>query len=160
LIDWDDGTNGSWLGPYDSGLSVAASYVWDEQEDYTIRVKAVDVRGFESNWSTLEVSMPKNKQPAPKCNTKWIFFCNINTSGFVDTAYNFLQGKYIGVMYYGYSQGDFGKVVVNKVINRFDSNHVYSVFVYGFKGKTSWNGSIRESNIWIDGFAFAVCIKY
>ena len=32
------------------------------------------------------------KIPTPKCNTKWFFFCNINTSGFVNNAYEFLQG--------------------------------------------------------------------
>jgi parallel beta-helix repeat protein len=101
-----------------------------------------------------------DKNPIPKCNTKWFFFCNINTSGFVKTAYDFLQGKMVRVMYYDSSQGDFGNAVVNKVIKRFDSNHVYSVFIYGFKGNASWNRIINEDNIQMDGFAFAVCIKY
>ncbi len=100
------------------------------------------------------------KHPSPKCNTKWFFLCKINSSGFVDQAYEFLQGKIVRVMYFGSSQGDFGNAVVNKVIKRFDSNHVYSVIVYGFIGEASWTRSIRESNIWIEGFAFAVCIKY
>jgi hypothetical protein len=43
----------------------------------------------------------------------------------------------VRVIYYGSSQGDFGKVVINKIIKRFDSNHVYSVFIYGFKGDKS-----------------------
>jgi hypothetical protein len=66
----------------------------------------------------------------------------------------------VRVIYYWPSQGDFGKVVINKIIKRFDSNRVYSVFVYGFNGDKSCNGSINENNILVDGFAFSVCIKY
>jgi len=111
--------------------------------------------------STIRESSEYNENnPTPQCNTKWFFLCNINTSGFVDNAYEFLQGKLVRIMYFGSSQGDFGKAVVNKIIKRFDSNHVYSVFAYGFKGNTSWNRSIKENNIRIDGFAISVCIKY
>jgi len=62
LFDWDDGTDSGWLGPYDSGETCEASHAWEEQGDYSIKVKAKDIYDHESVWSDpLSVSMPKNK---------------------------------------------------------------------------------------------------
>ena len=61
-IEWYDGySDGSWQGPYYSGEEVPFSYTWDEQGEYTIRVKAKDIYGTESDWATLEVSMSKTR---------------------------------------------------------------------------------------------------
>lgn len=58
--DWGDGTMSEWLGPYDSGETVSASYAWAEKGVYNIRVRAKDTRGAESEWSDpLRVSVPK-----------------------------------------------------------------------------------------------------
>jgi hypothetical protein len=58
--DWDDGTDTGWLGPYNSGETCEASHIWEEKDDYSIRVKAKDEHGKESAWSdSLVVSMPK-----------------------------------------------------------------------------------------------------
>jgi hypothetical protein len=54
-FDWGDGNNTGWQ----SGSS--ASHTWDLEGDYTIKVKARDEHGYESDWGTLEVTMPKNK---------------------------------------------------------------------------------------------------
>jgi len=48
----------------------------------------------------------------------------------------------------------------NRIFTKFESDRIYSIFVYGFHGKTSLDGSIKDSDIWLDGFAFAVCVKY
>jgi len=61
LIDWGDNTSTEWLGLYDSGEEIILSHIWAEQGNYTIKSKAKDIYGLESNWATLEVSMPKNK---------------------------------------------------------------------------------------------------
>jgi len=58
-INWGDGTEEVMIGPYPSGLQVLVKHTWSEQGDYTINSKARDVYGGESEWSTLEVSMPK-----------------------------------------------------------------------------------------------------
>jgi hypothetical protein len=59
-IEWYDGDpDGSWQGPYDSGEEVPFSHTWTEKGTYTVRVKAKDIYGTESDWSTLEVNMPK-----------------------------------------------------------------------------------------------------
>jgi hypothetical protein len=51
LFDWGDGDTSGWLGPYDSGVTVNASYAWREPGNYTVRVKLKDSYGAESDWS-------------------------------------------------------------------------------------------------------------
>jgi len=61
-FDWDDGTNSGWIGPYESGEVVSASYIWNTKGTYSIKVKAKDINGAESDWSDpLPIRMPKNK---------------------------------------------------------------------------------------------------
>ena len=61
-MEWYDGyPDGFWQGPYASGEEVPFSYTWTEEGTYTVRVKAKDIYGTESDWATLEVSMPKLK---------------------------------------------------------------------------------------------------
>jgi len=62
LFDWGDGSDSGWEGPINSGQSVTVSHQWSEEDDYTIKVKAMDTNFAESEWSDpLIVSMPKNK---------------------------------------------------------------------------------------------------
>jgi len=59
LFDWGDGSTSGWLGPYKSGSMCNASHTWKSMGNYTIKVKAKDVNGGESEWSEgLVVSMP------------------------------------------------------------------------------------------------------
>jgi len=60
LFDWGDDTNSDWIGPFNSGETGSASNIWG-RGTYTIRVKTKDTYNFESNWTTMEVTMPKNK---------------------------------------------------------------------------------------------------
>ena len=50
-VDWGDGTNSDWLGPYQSGITVNASHTWTLAGDYEIKVKAKDIYLNESGWS-------------------------------------------------------------------------------------------------------------
>ncbi len=50
-FSWGDGTYSSWLGPYDSGDSVQASHIWGNDGAYAVKIKAMDVRGVENDWS-------------------------------------------------------------------------------------------------------------
>jgi len=62
LFDWGDGNSSGWIGPYDSGDLVEANHSWVEKGKYSIRVKAQDVHGIQSDWSdSLIVSMQKIK---------------------------------------------------------------------------------------------------
>jgi hypothetical protein len=62
MWDWGDGNYSSWLGTYDSGEICTESYSWNENGTYSVRVKAKDIYGMESEWSDpLEVIMPRVK---------------------------------------------------------------------------------------------------
>lgn len=58
-IDWDDGSNSGWYGPYKSGDEKSLSHAWDSDGTYNIKIKAKDTSGEESDWNTLEVTMPR-----------------------------------------------------------------------------------------------------
>jgi hypothetical protein len=60
-IDWGDHTEKIRLGPFPPGKEQSLSHSWSEDGTYKIRVKAQDIHGAESDWSTLPVSMPKYK---------------------------------------------------------------------------------------------------
>jgi hypothetical protein len=64
VIDWGDDTDEEILGPYPSGEQATAKHLWEEG-NYTLKSKAVDIYGKESDWLTLEISMPKNKENNP-----------------------------------------------------------------------------------------------
>jgi hypothetical protein len=60
-IDWGDEQVEEWIGPYSSGEEVIVEHRWNKQGNYIVKVKAKDVCGAESDWATLEISMPKIK---------------------------------------------------------------------------------------------------
>ena len=60
VIEWDE-TNSGIVGPCSSGETIQVSHKWTKKGNYVIRAKAMDIHGAESDWATLEVSMPKNK---------------------------------------------------------------------------------------------------
>jgi agmatine deiminase len=62
LWDWGDGNFSEWLGPFASGTTATAQNSWATKGSYSIRVKAKDIQGDESNWSDpLAVVMPQNQ---------------------------------------------------------------------------------------------------
>lgn len=60
-VDWGDGYAPGWWGPYESGHPVKPDYSYPDRGTYVIRAKAKDEYGLESEWSTFELSVPKNK---------------------------------------------------------------------------------------------------
>lgn len=60
-VDWGDTTNSGWIGPYASGANVNINHAWSVKGSYTIQAKAKDTHGGESDWGTLDVSMPRFK---------------------------------------------------------------------------------------------------
>ena len=59
FIDWGDGTNSSWIGPYQSNEEIQVTHKWNKKGTYEIQAKAKDEHGMESDWGTLQVSMPR-----------------------------------------------------------------------------------------------------
>ena len=62
-IDWGDGNIDEWIGPYDSSENVVLSHVFAEENIFTIKAKAKDQAGAESQWGELTVTMPRQKTP-------------------------------------------------------------------------------------------------
>jgi len=60
-VDWYDGFNSGWIGPYSSDEWCAASHIFNEEGSYLIKAKVKDVHGAESDWSDMTIQMPKNK---------------------------------------------------------------------------------------------------
>jgi hypothetical protein len=61
-IDWGDGKIEEWIGPYPSGENVIVSHYWEHSGIYTVRAKARDTNGLESEWSNpFPIIMPKEK---------------------------------------------------------------------------------------------------
>jgi rhodanese-related sulfurtransferase len=58
-VDWNDTTGELCYGPFSSDQDVILNHTWAEEGTYIIKAKARDIYGDESNWSTLEVQMPK-----------------------------------------------------------------------------------------------------
>lgn len=61
FIDWGDGTNTGWIGPYTQGEEVIVNHTFANKGTYTIKAKAKDVLNAESDWATLEVKIPRIK---------------------------------------------------------------------------------------------------
>jgi hypothetical protein len=83
IVDWDDGTDSGWVGPYTSGEEVSLKHSWNKKGTYAIQVKAKDVFDEESEIAELPVTMPLNK-----LSLRVLFF------GFLEkliNAFSFLQ---------------------------------------------------------------------
>ncbi|MGC9308717.1 MAG: PKD domain-containing protein [Thermoplasmatota archaeon] len=58
-VEWGGGCPAvQWCGPYDSGEAVTLTNIWNDTGTYTVKAMARDIYGNESNWGTLEVTMP------------------------------------------------------------------------------------------------------
>jgi parallel beta-helix repeat protein len=62
FVNWSDGDETGWLGPYASGSWATINHNWSEKGTYTIRARVKNSCG-ESPWSSLDVTMPRNKMP-------------------------------------------------------------------------------------------------
>jgi outer membrane protein assembly factor BamB len=60
-IDWGDGSNPVWKGPYNSGITIKFNHTWADEGTYTIRCKAKDLYDDESSYGELTVKMPRDK---------------------------------------------------------------------------------------------------
>ncbi len=60
-VTWGDETEEVCMGPYGSDEIATISHIWAEEGSYSMQVKARDLFDQESDWATLEVTMPKQK---------------------------------------------------------------------------------------------------
>ena len=60
-IDWGDGTIDEWVGPYSSEEEPLILHIWKQKGYFTIKAKAKDVNGYESDWVSLDIYSYKAK---------------------------------------------------------------------------------------------------
>ena len=60
-IEWGDGSNTGWIGPYDSDEAITESHSWSIQGNYIIKAKAKDIFDAESDWAEFPITMPRDK---------------------------------------------------------------------------------------------------
>ena len=60
IIEWED-NNTEWTEYGNSGVEIKLKHIWNNEGEYTIRAKAKDVYGAESNWSEFEVKITRTR---------------------------------------------------------------------------------------------------
>jgi|GEM_PF-458930 len=73
FITWGDGTTEQWVGPYLSGQSTTIDHTWTTKGTYSIKVKARDIYGAESDWGQLSVTMPFSYESPHFRFFEWLF---------------------------------------------------------------------------------------
>jgi len=69
-IEWGEGCPGIvWVGPYPSGQEVTVSHTFNSAGTFTISALAKDTYGAESDWGTIEVTMPLLNQQSSNSQT-------------------------------------------------------------------------------------------
>jgi hypothetical protein len=71
-VDWGDNSNSGWVGPKNSGDTFIIAHSWTEKGNFTVKAKAKDDHGAESNWSTFQVKMPYKFSPLANL-LRWLF---------------------------------------------------------------------------------------
>jgi hypothetical protein len=63
-VDWDDGHDTDWVGPYSSGETITLSHAWKNKGDYLIKAWAEDIIGGKSQQSNFKLTIltDKNKE--------------------------------------------------------------------------------------------------
>ncbi len=88
-IDWGDGTEG-WTREHASLEKYYYEHTWSKKDNYTIKAKAKDTLGEESDWAYLEVTMPKNQQSQNMWFLRWL-----ERHPILNQIVNLLLGKWI-----------------------------------------------------------------
>lgn len=96
-IEWGDSTY-EMTDSVSSGDEVTIGHTWDTEGTYEIKAKSIDQYGAESDWTTLEVSMPKRKTSNNPLSAA-ILIGKITDIEYQDGSFRFLPEK---IMYIGY----------------------------------------------------------
>lgn len=59
-VNWGDGTNTDWMGPYASEEVITVDHRFSERKNYTIKAKAKDISGNEGPEQPLKISVSKS----------------------------------------------------------------------------------------------------
>lgn len=58
-VNWGDGTNTDWIGPYASGEVITVDHKFSERQEYTIKAKAKDISGNEGPEQPFKITLSK-----------------------------------------------------------------------------------------------------
>ena len=61
IIEWGDGQVDTITGPFESDIPQTKAHIWASEGTYTIKAKAKDTFGYESDWGELVIKMPRNR---------------------------------------------------------------------------------------------------
>jgi hypothetical protein len=59
-IDWGDGNNTGWIGPYSSGQKIIKNHSWSKKGIFVIKAAARDTNGLQGPYGTLTVTIPRS----------------------------------------------------------------------------------------------------
>jgi hypothetical protein len=62
MVDWGDGTQSEWMGPYASGVEINDTHTWYKVGLYIIKARAIDIFGYAGPWSEHPITIPRNKE--------------------------------------------------------------------------------------------------
>jgi hypothetical protein len=71
-VDWGDGTTNDWSYEQASGQRIWLYHTWKNDGIYMIKAKSRDVLGAESNWTTMEITMPFSYEPPHFHFIEWL----------------------------------------------------------------------------------------
>ena len=72
-VEWNQSDpTAEWIGPYTAGETVTLEHTWNQTGTYTIQAKTRDSAGMESDWATLQVSMPLTHLPWWELLQAWL----------------------------------------------------------------------------------------
>jgi len=61
-VDWGDGTNTGWIGPYPSSTQAEVCHTYENKGIYIIKVKVKDIYNPDSDWAEFKVTIPRSKE--------------------------------------------------------------------------------------------------
>ena len=60
-INWGDDTSKNWTEYYECGEEIVITHVFEKSGNLQIKLKAKDEMGYKGDWTTFDVTIPKNK---------------------------------------------------------------------------------------------------
>jgi hypothetical protein len=61
-IDWDDGTNTGWIGPYGSSEEITLNHSWNKKGEYSIKAWAKDTLDDKSGQANFKIKILTNNK--------------------------------------------------------------------------------------------------
>jgi hypothetical protein len=69
MFNWGDGTNSTWVGPYNSGVAGTAKHTYTNVGNFSVLAKAKDINGAESGWSEAHIIVISEGAPILEIQT-------------------------------------------------------------------------------------------